>query len=225
MQHAQQPGMQPPGLQQPGGYPSPGREEFPSSPEREPSYDRVPGLGPAQDYGARAPEYGAPRQSNPPPLEPQYQQPQPGFQPGAQAGYPGRGQAPVAGPAPQAAAIPAARDPELVEAGAQRSLAGFLVSYDGQELGVFWPFYQGPNMLGRKGAAPGLDIEIDHPTTSSRHAVLYASARPARLKIEDLGSTNGTFAQDRQLERGKKHEVRDGDVVRFGGFSVIVKLV
>lgn len=80
-------------------------------------------------------------------------------------------------------------------------------------------------MLGRRGAAPGLDIEIDNPTTSSRHAVLYASARPARLKLEDTGSTNGTFLRDQPLERGKKHEIRDGDVVRFGGFATIVKLV
>jgi hypothetical protein len=122
-------------------------------------------------------------------------------------------------------AASAGRDPEHVEAGAPRVLAGFLVSYEGNEMGAFWPIHQGQNQLGRKGAAPGLDLEIDHPTTSSRHAVLYASARPARLKIEDSGSTNGTFLRDQQLERGRRYEVEDGDVVRFGGFTTIVKLV
>jgi len=106
-----------------------------------------------------------------------------------------------------------------------RSLAGFLVSYDQSDIGVFWPVYQGQNVVGRKGAAPGLDIEIDHPTTSSRHAVLFASARPARLKVEDSGSTNGTYLGDQPLDRGRKHELRDGDLIRFGGFSAIVKLV
>jgi hypothetical protein len=120
---------------------------------------------------------------------------------------------------------PAGRDPEQVDANAPRVIAGFLVSYEGNELGAFWPIHQGQNQLGRKGAAPGLDIEIDHPTTSSRHAVLYASARPARLKLEDSGSTNGTFLRDQQLERGRRYEVQDGDVVRFGGFTTIVKLV
>jgi pSer/pThr/pTyr-binding forkhead associated (FHA) protein len=100
-----------------------------------------------------------------------------------------------------------------------------LVSYEQNELGVFWPLYQGQNVVGRKGAAPGLDIEIDHPTTSSRHAVIYASARPGRIKLEDPGSTNGTFLGDTQLERGKKHELRDGDSLRFGGFTVTVKIV
>jgi pSer/pThr/pTyr-binding forkhead associated (FHA) protein len=120
---------------------------------------------------------------------------------------------------------PAAKDPEALDANAPRSLAGFLVSYEGNELGVFYPIYQGQNLVGRKGAAPGLNIELEHGTTSSRHAILLASARPARLKIEDLGSTNGTFVGDLMLERGKKREVKDGDVVRFGGYVTIVKLI
>jgi pSer/pThr/pTyr-binding forkhead associated (FHA) protein len=119
----------------------------------------------------------------------------------------------------------AARDPELVEAGALRSLAGFLVSYDQSELGMFWPLYQGQNVVGRKGASAGLDIEVDSPTTSSRHAVVYASARPGRLKVEDAGSTNGTFLNEAALERGKKVELRDNDTLRLGGFNVIVKIV
>jgi len=116
-------------------------------------------------------------------------------------------------------------DPEQVDPNAPRALAGFLVSYEGNELGVFFPIHQGQNLVGRKGAAPGLHIELEHGTTSSRHAMLFASARPGRLKVEDLGSTNGTFVGDLMLERGKKRELKDGDVVRFGGYVTIVKLV
>lgn len=146
-----------------------------------------------------------------------------------------RSQAPVQAPGPSsppvaAAPAPAAplgpgRDPELVEAGAIRALGGFLVSFDQSELGVFWPIYQGQNVLGRKGATAGLDIEIDSPTTSSRHATIFASARPGRLKVEDNGSTNGTFLNDAPIERGKKYELKDNDVLRFGGFNVTVKIV
>jgi len=128
-------------------------------------------------------------------------------------------------PPPAHAAAGPGRDPESIEANALRSLAGFLVSYDQSELGVFWPLYQGQNVLGRKGASAGLDIEVDSPTTSSRHAIIYASARPGRLKIEDAGSTNGTFMNEAPLERGKKFELRDNDTLRFGGFNVIVKIV
>jgi hypothetical protein len=123
---------------------------------------------------------------------------------------------PAVAPAPQA---PTAADPAL------RVLAGFLVSYESTELGVFWPIYQGQNIVGRKGAAPGLDIEIDHPTTSSRHAVIQAAARPGRLRVEDPGSTNGTFLGEHMIEKNKSHDLRDGETVRFGGFNVIVKII
>jgi hypothetical protein len=133
--------------------------------------------------------------------------------------------APAVVPAMRPSTHPVAADPELVDPHAPRALAGFLVSYEGNELGVFYPIYQGQNLVGRKGAAPGLNIEIEHGTTSSRHATLFATARPGRLKVEDMGSTNGTFVGDLMLERGKKHELKDGDVVRFGGYVTIVKVV
>jgi hypothetical protein len=117
------------------------------------------------------------------------------------------------------------RDPETVEPNAPRALAGFLVSYEGSELGSFYPIHQGQNLVGRKGAAPGLAIELEHGTTSSRHAMILASARPGRVKIEDVGSTNGTFVGDLMLERGKKHELKDGDVIRFGGYVTIIKII
>ena len=139
---------------------------------------------------------------------------------------------PAAAPAPQPQPHQPARvptqtgtDPEQLDPNAPRALAGFLVSYEGNELGVFFPIHQGQNLVGRKGAAPGLNIELEHGTTSSRHAMLLATARPGRLKVEDLGSTNGTFVGDLMLERGKKRELKDGDVVRFGGYVTIVKLV
>lgn len=132
-------------------------------------------------------------------------------------------------PPPQApAAAPEAdggRDPLQVAADAPRVIAGFLVSYEGNDLGTFWPLHQGKNIVGRKGAADGLDIEIDHPTTSSRHAIVHASARPGRLKVEDPGSTNGTFVNDQKLTKGTHHELEDGDTLRFGGYAVTVKIV
>jgi hypothetical protein len=174
----------------------------------------LPGYGSPSAHGSAPPAYGAPAPYAAPHYSPpQYAPPPPVPEPSLQRG-PSR---------PPSAGL--GRDPDSVEASAPRVLAGFLVSYDGLEFGGFWPIYQGQNQLGRRGAAPGLDIEIDHPTTSSRHAVLYASARPARLKLEDAGSTNGTFLGEQQLERGHRVEVQDGDSIRFGGFATIVKLV
>jgi hypothetical protein len=117
-----------------------------------------------------------------------------------------------------------ALDPEAVPEGAPRILAGFLISYDVQPLGRAWPIFQGPNRIGRQGAGVPLDVEIDHPTASSRHAVILASACPGRMKLEDTGSTNGTMLNGARLAPGARHEIKDGDRIRFGLLSTIVKI-
>jgi pSer/pThr/pTyr-binding forkhead associated (FHA) protein len=104
-------------------------------------------------------------------------------------------------------------------------LAGFIVSYDTHPLGRSWPVYQGKNRIGRQGSGADLDIELDHPTASSRHAILYASACPGRIKIEDSGSTNGTLINGARLAPGSRQELKDGDRVRFGLLSTIIKIV
>jgi hypothetical protein len=106
-----------------------------------------------------------------------------------------------------------------------RILVGFLVSYENVEVGQYWPVHQGRNVLGRQGAATGLDIEISHPTTSSLHALLLAAARPGRVVVEDTSSTNGTFVNDNILAPGQRWELRDGDRVRFGLFDTVIKIV
>ena len=104
-------------------------------------------------------------------------------------------------------------------------LMGFLVSYEGNELGHFWPLYQGRLVVGRSQATEGLDIAIDHGATSARHAQLIAAAHPSRLSVQDLGSTNGTFVNDQRLAPGHAQMASHGDRIRFGGFTVRVLLV
>ena len=195
------PGGPPPGY--PGGDLGSGSY---GSPEGSSSQYRAPQAGGSAQY--RAPEGSSP----------QYRGPAEPSQPPPQAVQ-------LAPSRTQAQRDAAATDPDQVAPNAPVALAGFLVSFDDRELGQFWPVHQGQTVVGRKGAADGLDVEIDHPTTSSRHAVLFASARPARMKIEDQGSTNGTFVNDHKLEAGRRQELRDGDLIRFGGFVAIVKIV
>ena len=45
------------------------------------------------------------------------------------------------------------------------------------------------------------------------------------MQVEDTGSTNGTFVNEEHIGFNGKRELRDGDKVRFGGFSTIVKIV
>jgi pSer/pThr/pTyr-binding forkhead associated (FHA) protein len=102
----------------------------------------------------------------------------------------------------------------------RRTLAGFLVSFQDDPLGKFWPLWQGKNVVGRAETGQKVDIEIAHGTTSTHHATLEFDG--VRVVLSDLGSTNGTFHNEEAIGFQGRRELRDGDKIRFGGFSVIL---
>jgi pSer/pThr/pTyr-binding forkhead associated (FHA) protein len=103
---------------------------------------------------------------------------------------------------------------------ARRPLAGFLVSFQDDALGKFWPLYQGKNLVGRAETGQEVDVPVGHGTTSTHHATIEAEG--GRLTLSDLGSTNGTFHNEEAIGFQGRRELRDGDKVRFGGYSVVV---
>jgi hypothetical protein len=180
--------------------------------------------------GAPLPDAAAPVGLPPPPLiasPPAFGLPAPpvaaGGPPIHAIGVPGSTGRPSPSPASQAAAARAA--PFEFPLDGPRTLVGFLVSFDNVDIGQYWPIHQGRNVVGRQGAATGLDVEIAHPTTSSLHAVVLAAAKPARVAVEDTSSTNGTFVNDNLLAPGQRWDLRDGDRLRFGLFNTIVKVI
>ena len=64
------------------------------------------------------------------------------------------------------------------------------------------------------GRDPGCDITINNSRVSSLHAELTV-LNNGDILLEDKGSTNGTFVQNRQLKPGKAANIRRGDLVRF----------
>jgi pSer/pThr/pTyr-binding forkhead associated (FHA) protein len=66
----------------------------------------------------------------------------------------------------------------------------------------------GPATIGREGC----DIVVPDPEMSRRHAAVRILDEG--LAIEDLGSKNGTFVNDRRIEGIA--ELKQGDRVRFG---------
>jgi pSer/pThr/pTyr-binding forkhead associated (FHA) protein len=129
------------------------------------------------------------------------------------------GQPPMGMPPPPAGAPTSAAQPPK-DAGARRALAGFLVSYQDDALGKFWPLWQGKNSIGRADTGQKVDIEIAHGTTSTHHATIECD--PTRFVLSDLGSTNGTFHNEEAIGFQGKRDLRDGDKIRFGGYSVMV---
>ncbi len=74
--------------------------------------------------------------------------------------------------------------------------------------------------------ADGIDITAARPD----HLLAPRGARRRRpirrsIAVEDTGSTNGTFVNDEHIGFNGRRELRDGDRVRFGGFTTIVKVI
>jgi pSer/pThr/pTyr-binding forkhead associated (FHA) protein len=68
---------------------------------------------------------------------------------------------------------------------------------------------EGPTDVGR---APSSTINVDDTYVSQQHARFFS--RDGVWFVEDLGSTNGTYLNDRRLSQPA--EVHAGDVVRLG---------
>jgi hypothetical protein len=62
------------------------------------------------------------------------------------------------------------------------------------------------------GRAPTADVRIEDNFASSAHARIFP--RSGTMFIEDLGSTNGTYLNERQLRAAE--QLRNDDTVRIG---------
>jgi hypothetical protein len=190
--------------------------------------------------------YGAPQAAAPhapPPPAPQYANAGPvAYSPPPQAAYAAAYAAPpppppaLGGYPPQASAYAPAPPPPPApyggygaeparEATPPQVLRGFLVAYGSNPSGDFWPLIAGRLTVGRYGSGDGLDIPLQDPTISSRHGVLVVDGATGAIAIEDTGSTNGTFVNDEHIGYGGRRDLRDGDRIRFGGFTTVVKVI
>ena len=107
---------------------------------------------------------------------------------------------------------------------------GYAFSGDAQEVGdreehklsphAFWELVwenhrfllaPGERIIGRD---PDIDVTLESTTVSRRHARVAISSEGAT--IEDLGSKNGTFVNDRRLVDGSVAAVGNGDRIRIG---------
>jgi hypothetical protein len=62
------------------------------------------------------------------------------------------------------------------------------------------------------GRSNGADIRVDDPFASSAHARIFD--RGGFMYVEDMGSTNGTYLNGRQLKRAERLAM--GDTIRIG---------
>ncbi len=93
-----------------------------------------------------------------------------------------------------------------------------LQSTDRSEAGPF-TFRLMPGAIKTMGRSTTADFIVDAGMVSRFHCRLTATD-DARIEVQDLESTNGTFVNDRRVERGV---VRIGDRIRVGRVELIVK--
>lgn len=70
------------------------------------------------------------------------------------------------------------------------------------------------------GRAEDADIRIDRESISRRHARVHVSER---IEVEDIGSSNGTKVGGRSLAPNTRVVVEPGELIEFGGVSVLVQ--
>jgi hypothetical protein len=93
----------------------------------------------------------------------------------------------------------------------KRKLAGWLVSYTLDELGLDFRLYEGKNCIGSK-------IECEVPvlqdkSVSGKHATILF--RNNKFLLKDEFSTNGTYLNDNIVEE-ETPVLKDGDVIKVG---------
>ena len=70
------------------------------------------------------------------------------------------------------------------------------------------------------GRARGADVRVDHPSVSREHAALHVG--PA-LRVEDLGSANGTRVRGAKIDPGVAVDLRPDDVINLGALLLVVR--
>jgi pSer/pThr/pTyr-binding forkhead associated (FHA) protein len=95
----------------------------------------------------------------------------------------------------------------------------------GNPAGDFWPLGGGRHTMGRANSGENVDISLADATISSRHAFLEVEAATGRISVEDTGSTNGTFVNDEHIGFNGRRDLHDGDRLRLGAYTTIIKVI
>ncbi len=102
--------------------------------------------------------------------------------------------------------------------GAPQPASAWLVARNGPRPGKEYGLQRRDNVIGRDGTQ--CDIVLDDTAVSKQHAKV--KFENGQFVVVDLGSTNGTFVNNRRVQR---QSLLDGDDVRFGNTTFVFKEV
>ncbi len=87
----------------------------------------------------------------------------------------------------------------------------------GPEVSKMVTLTAGVTVMGRQ---PGVDILLEHPLVSRRHA--QVTTTPTTCELTDLGSSNGTRLNGRPLPANTPTYLHHNDVVEMGPFKIVM---
>jgi len=229
----------PQGYPPPPGFPSaqggmPGMMQAPAPPPMTSGLGGVappPMVGMASGAGVAPPP---PPMIAPPPMAPGMAGPGMGGMagPGMGMGMPGMS-APGMGLPPPPAPAALAASPGVLSgpvAGSSAGttgngiLVGFLVTFQNEANGIFWPIRSGRTQIGRAGS-DRIDVGINDASASSKHATVSADPSTGQAYVQDEGSRNGTFLNEQKLGSGEQRQLHDNDRLRLGSTTLVIKLL
>ena len=99
-----------------------------------------------------------------------------------------------------------------------KKLAGWIVSYTLDPLGVDYKIYIGSNTIGRD-ISNSIPILKDNAVSAKHISIL---CKNGQFYIKDEMASNGTFLNDEELEIGKPYELKDRDKIRLGAVTTFI---
>lgn len=97
-------------------------------------------------------------------------------------------------------------------------LIGWLVSYDINPSGTDYKLHEGKTKIGSDDYC---NIVVKDASISDEHALLFY--RDKKFVLQDELSTNGTFVNGKRIE--ERTILKDGDKMKFGNISFIIKII
>ena len=113
----------------------------------------------------------------------------------------------------------------IADPGAAPVLIGFLVTFQNEPTGKFWPLRSGQTALGRAGVDGEASVALQDASASARHAIIQGDPSTGQAFVEDAGSRNGTFINEQKLDKGNQRQLHDNDRLRLGSITLVVKLL
>ena len=125
--------------------------------------------------------------------------------------------------APGAAADSGGRVGGAISSRGDSPLLGFLVSFDGDKNGVFWPLRYGNTTLGRDEEC---DAQLPNDGVSRTHCKITArfSNGKAHIWCTDSDTANGTLVNGEDI-RAEKRYLAHNDVLTIGPYNLKVVLI